>query len=283
MGAPLAGQDTAHWLPALLAPALEPGEQIATIGVVNVRNFPLSKTVWMFDGMTMLFTSTLGYEERQAYAAFTDRRAFLLPGSPTLDKKLEQVNQCFGCLHIRWAAVRSVKKSKMGQKHGIDLEVRNPNTGEQTKFGFWFWHKEDGVQSQADFVTRAHVVAEQGVMAARQMGLGEPPIFFEVIARGFQCDRPDWVAVGVAKKIKGTLPPEVVQRSFTAVAPGFSPPGPQPPYFQTAQGQMQGYAQPQAPTPPPPMPVYNCQRCGTQLVFVTQHQRWFCPGEQQYV
>jgi hypothetical protein len=282
MGSPLAGQDTAHWLPVLLAPVLQPGEQIAVIGVVNLRNFPLSKTVWMFDGMTTLFTSTLGHDERQAFAAFTDRRAFLLPGSPSLDKKLGQVNMCFGCIQIWWAAARSVKKSKMGQKHGIDLEVRNPNTGEQSKFGFWYWHKEDGVQSQADFVQRAHVVAEQGAMAARNAGFGEPPIFFEVIARGFQCDRPDWVAIGVAKKIKGTLPPEVVQNSFTAVAPGFSPPAPQPPYFPMAQAQ--GQAQPQAAAPPPPpLPVYNCQRCGTQLVFVAQYQRWFCPSEQQYV
>jgi hypothetical protein len=39
---------------------------------------------------------------------------------------------------------------------------------------------------------------------------------------------------------------------------------------------------PQAP-PPQQAATPNCPRCGTQLHFVAQYQRWFCPREQQYV
>lgn len=39
----------------------------------------------------------------------------------------------------------------------------------------------------------------------------------------------------------------------------------------------------QAAQPPPGPPVTMCPRCGTQLHFVAQYQRWFCPREQQYL
>ena len=61
--------------------------------------------------------------------------------------------------------------------------------------------------------------------------------------------------------------------------PNQSQPMQQPPYGAQPQHQMA----------PPPMPppaqqaVPNCPRCGTQLHFVAQYQRWFCPREQQYV
>ena len=49
----------------------------------------------------------------------------------------------------------------------------------------------------------------------------------------------------------------------------------------------QPYQQPQmAPpyTPPPQQQAApSCPRCGTQLHFVAEYQRWFCPHEQQYV
>jgi hypothetical protein len=41
-------------------------------------------------------------------------------------------------------------------------------------------------------------------------------------------------------------------------------------------------SQPMQP-PPQQAAVPNCPRCGTQLHFVAQYQRWFCPREQQYV
>ncbi|HEY5951060.1 MAG TPA: hypothetical protein VIV40_36465 [Kofleriaceae bacterium] len=62
---------------------------------------------------------------------------------------------------------------------------------------------------------------------------------------------------------------------------------------QPMQPQQQYGSQPYAQQPqvgPPAMPpqapaqqVHNCPRCGTQLQFVAQYQRWFCPREQQYV
>jgi len=63
---------------------------------------------------------------------------------------------------------------------------------------------------------------------------------------------------------------------------------PMQPYGQQSQ-PMQPYAnqsQPMAaPQQPPPgaAPVHNCPRCGTQLHWVAQYQRWFCPRENQYV
>jgi len=58
------------------------------------------------------------------------------------------------------------------------------------------------------------------------------------------------------------------------------------PHAQPQQGS-QPYAQPQMAPPqmPPPQQqqIPNCPRCGTQLHFVAQYQRWFCPREQQYV
>jgi hypothetical protein len=52
--------------------------------------------------------------------------------------------------------------------------------------------------------------------------------------------------------------------------------------MQPYANQAQPMAQPQQP-PPGAAPVHNCPRCGTQLHFVAQYQRWFCPREQQYV
>ncbi len=46
--------------------------------------------------------------------------------------------------------------------------------------------------------------------------------------------------------------------------------------------QQPGMAPPAMP-PPAQQAVPNCPRCGTQLHFVAQYQRWFCPREQQYV
>jgi len=55
------------------------------------------------------------------------------------------------------------------------------------------------------------------------------------------------------------------------------------PYQQPHQ-QSQPYQQPQmAPPHQPPPQVHNCPRCGTQLQFVAQYQRWYCPREQQYL
>lgn len=51
------------------------------------------------------------------------------------------------------------------------------------------------------------------------------------------------------------------------------------PYPNQQQPQM---APPQQP-PPAQAAVHNCPRCGTQLHYVAQYQRWFCPREQQYV
>ena len=57
--------------------------------------------------------------------------------------------------------------------------------------------------------------------------------------------------------------------------------------YQQPQHGSQPYQQPQmAPphTPPPQQQAApSCPRCGTQLHFVGQYQRWFCPREQQYV
>jgi hypothetical protein len=56
---------------------------------------------------------------------------------------------------------------------------------------------------------------------------------------------------------------------------------PQPQYGSQPHPQA-GFAPPAMP-PPQQVPVHNCPRCGTQLHFVAQYQRWFCPREQQYV
>jgi hypothetical protein len=59
------------------------------------------------------------------------------------------------------------------------------------------------------------------------------------------------------------------------------------PYQQPMQAQPQYGSQPHqaAPHQPPPQQqaVPNCPRCGAQLQFVAQYQRWFCAREQQYV
>jgi hypothetical protein len=54
------------------------------------------------------------------------------------------------------------------------------------------------------------------------------------------------------------------------------------PYVQQSQPMQPQMAPPPMP-PPQQQAVPNCPRCGTQLHFVAQYQRWFCPREQQYV
>jgi hypothetical protein len=62
------------------------------------------------------------------------------------------------------------------------------------------------------------------------------------------------------------------------------PPYPQQPPQAYAQQQPPYAQQPQYPQQPPQQYVApNCPRCGTQLHFVAQYQRWFCPREQQYI
>jgi hypothetical protein len=65
---------------------------------------------------------------------------------------------------------------------------------------------------------------------------------------------------------------------------------PSQPYAQQSQPMNPQQSQPMQPQmAPPAMPppqqqaVPSCPRCGTQLHFVAQYQRWFCPREQQYV
>ena len=88
--------------------------------------------------------------------------------------------------------------------------------------------------------------------------------------------------------------------------PGQQPYGQQQPYANQSQPQQpyanqsqpmqpqQGYGQqPMGGAPmlpggalqgaPGQQAAPNCPRCGTQLHFVAQYQRWFCPREQQYV
>jgi hypothetical protein len=56
------------------------------------------------------------------------------------------------------------------------------------------------------------------------------------------------------------------------------------PYQQPMQQPQQYGSQPQhMPQPPQHQQVPSCPRCGTQLQFVAQYQRWFCPREQQYM
>ncbi len=62
---------------------------------------------------------------------------------------------------------------------------------------------------------------------------------------------------------------------------GYAPTTPQAQHGSQPHPQA-GFAPPAMP-PPQQAPVHNCPRCGTQLHFVAQYQRWFCPREQQYV
>jgi hypothetical protein len=36
-----------------------------------------------------------------------------------------------------------------------------------------------------------------------------------------------------------------------------------------------------APLPPPRMA--KCPSCGQEMIFVTEHQRWYCPNEKKYI
>ncbi|HEX5063811.1 MAG TPA: hypothetical protein VFV99_30740 [Kofleriaceae bacterium] len=86
---------------------------------------------------------------------------------------------------------------------------------------------------------------------------------------------------------KPSVPPGA-QQQFANQQPYGNQSQPMQPYGQQSQ-PMQPYAnqsQPMAaPQQPPPgaAPIHNCPRCGTQLHWVAQYQRWFCPREQQYV
>jgi len=85
-------------------------------------------------------------------------------------------------------------------------------------------------------------------------------------------------------------PPHGSQPYAQQPQPGSQPYAQQPqhgsqPYAQQPQHGSQAHAQPMAPSNAPPQQaaVPNCPRCGTQLHYVAQYQRWFCPREQQYV
>jgi hypothetical protein len=57
------------------------------------------------------------------------------------------------------------------------------------------------------------------------------------------------------------------------------------PTFTQQQPQAQPQSQQQAPLPPPP-PGYTpptCPRCGGQLSWIEQYQRWYCYRDQNYV
>ena len=67
-----------------------------------------------------------------------------------------------------------------------------------------------------------------------------------------------------------------------------APPMQQLPHSQVygQYGGQQAMAQQSQPMPYPQQqaaPQHACPRCGTQLHWVQQYQRWFCPREQQYV
>jgi hypothetical protein len=90
---------------------------------------------------------------------------------------------------------------------------------------------------------------------------------------------------------RAALPPGQPMQPYTNQSQPM-PPHAQPPanvplaHAQTmAAPAMAPQAQPpMVPHAPPPQhAAANCPRCGTQLHFVAQYQRWFCPREQQYV
>ena len=61
-------------------------------------------------------------------------------------------------------------------------------------------------------------------------------------------------------------------------------PSGQPPQTHPDPSQpMQPHMAPPPMPPPQQQAAPSCPRCGTQLHFVAQYQRWFCPREQQYV
>ncbi|HEY5927661.1 MAG TPA: hypothetical protein VIV11_38515 [Kofleriaceae bacterium] len=70
-----------------------------------------------------------------------------------------------------------------------------------------------------------------------------------------------------------------------AQQPHAQQPHAQQPYAQQPHAQQPHAQQPHAQQPHAPQQAGtpNCPRCGTQLHYVAQYQRWFCPREQQYV
>lgn len=88
-----------------------------------------------------------------------------------------------------------------------------------------------------------------------------------------------------APAIAGVIVGGIGLKRLLAVAPArsYQPnPMPQQPYGQQPYGQPMQPPAMQPPAPPQQQASF-CPRCGTQLQFVDQYQRWFCPREQQYL
>jgi hypothetical protein len=175
------GHEPSQWLQqVVLPPILEPGEQIGTIGLAYVQNFPAPRAdgspFWMFDGMIDLHGKPVTNGDHQALIAITTHRMLVMPCAVT-----KQNTSLYGVTTIRWAAVReAVIPKKNIQKHGLNLVVKNPNRpAENGVFQIYFWSKEDDVATHADFVARAGQLAIERVAATRASGAPEPALFFE--------------------------------------------------------------------------------------------------------
>jgi hypothetical protein len=89
--------------------------------------------------------------------------------------------------------------------------------------------------------------------------------------------------------MRAALPPGAPQQSqpMQPYANQSQPMQPQQPYgsqpYQQPPQQHAPQMAPPAMPPPQQQTMPSCPRCGTQLHFVAQYQRWFCPREQQYV
>jgi len=190
--------DTCTWLRnQVLPPFLEPGEQVATIGLSELEDILVAqpdKSVYRVLSQMRDFRGRPLELKHSAFIILTTHRVIFAPGSPGTGKA--PLSVVYGLITVRWHAVREVfVPKKMVQKHFLNLVVKHPNLpGQPQALKFAFWHKEDGVSEHEDFVARAGLIAQERCAAAKAAGFAEPPIYFELTSNQMATDQPERVA-----------------------------------------------------------------------------------------
>lgn len=197
--------DASAWVSATLAPLFEPNEQLLALGyLAELKNFPVGRNYWWFDGMRGVDGKPLDLAPA-AFCLLTTNRILLAPGFVYRGGKPDQEQMIYGVIEIRWTAIKGVIPRKTVQKYGMSILVDNPNRpGEQTTIDPVFWHEEDGVSSQRDFVAQFAAITMERTNAARASNPPPQPMFFRVVGTHFAHSNPTKMP---AWAVPGHVPP----------------------------------------------------------------------------
>ena len=183
--------DATPWVSSTLAPLLQPGEQIITLGYGTIPDWDIDG-LFMFDNMRDIDGKPL-HSRQPAFVVFTTHRVLFAPGRLVDGGTPKALAWISGVIEIPWHAIVEVIEpgKDFGQRFltfGVPMPEKPTHMGVAK---MTFAAKEKGFSSQEDFVARMGQVARERNGAAKTSGLARPPIFYRLLTVQFTLSNLD--------------------------------------------------------------------------------------------